>query len=138
MDVMLGVGAVRWTMPSMVERMEVVELARRGESARASVRALVAGLPQGVLADLGLAARPAGAVDDFMEAALKRQGCTVRHITDAYHMAFVEVVNWYNEATAVEEARGNSVAPAGADESGGDPTPTTPPASEASAAPSSP
>jgi hypothetical protein len=136
--VQLGVGAVRWQMPSTVDRLQVVEYTARREGPRSRLYALAAGLPPATLDSMGLDGRTADIVDTLVDRCLERQGCTLEQVLRAAHLAWSEVMAWYRSCIATEEARGNSAAPPGLDTAPTDPTPTTLTDSEPSAAPSSP
>ena len=130
----LGKDHVTWRMPTMVHRLQAVQLQVSDGIMHARAYALVAGLPLSVLQAAGMSARPGKAVDE-VEKLLQRPGCTLEHYQASAAAAYGEVVTWYNEVTA--DYRGNSEP--GPDAASADgPTPTTLPASEGSAAPSSP
>jgi hypothetical protein len=114
----LGVGAVVWTMPSLVHRLEVFNRQATDGLAAARMYALMAGLPSGVLGDVGLTGRPALDLENA-EQLLERQGCTVAHLIAASSKAWQAVWQWYTEAMPVSGDQGND-----------DPPPESPPDTE--------
>lgn len=102
----LGHGQVRWSMPTTVQRLEVVSLWRTEGDAHAGAYALAAGLPRQVLRDLGLIGSPSQAMPRVIDAVLTRQGCTLMHAQQACASALAAVIRWYAEAT--QDKRGNS------------------------------
>lgn len=102
----LGVGAVVWTMPSLVHRLEVLNRQATDGLAAARMYALMAGLPSGVLGDVGLTGRPAFDIENA-EQLLERQGCTVAHLISASSKAWQAVWTWYTEAMPVSGDKGN-------------------------------
>ena len=93
----LGVGAVRWQMPSLVHRLEVLNRQATDGLASARMYALLAGLPGGVLTAVGLTGRPAMDIDQA-EQLLQRQGCTLPQLIAASAQAWQAVWEWYTEA----------------------------------------
>lgn len=104
----LGHGQVRWTMPTTVQRLEVVSLWHTEGTAHAGAYALAAGLPPRLLAELGLHGRPSQDMARVIDAVLTRQGCTLLHAQRACSEAFGAVLRWYAAATA--DKRGNLAA----------------------------
>jgi hypothetical protein len=102
----LGAGAVVWTMPSLVCRLEVFNRQATDGLAAARMYALMAGLPSGVLGDVGLTGRPALDLENA-EQLLQRQGCTVAHLIAASSKAWHAVWEWYTEAMPVSSEPGN-------------------------------
>lgn len=118
----LGVGQVRWTMPTTVQRLEVVSLWHTEGTAHAGAYALAAGLPPRLLAELGLHGRPSQDMARVVDAVLTRQGCTVLHAQRACSEAFAAILKWYADATA--DKRGNSAAGPGGPQHEANPAPT--------------
>jgi hypothetical protein len=106
----LGVGAVVWTMPSLVHRLEVFNRQATDGLAAAQMYALLAGLPSGVLGDVRLTGRPALDLESA-EQLLERQGCTVSHLISAGSKAWQAVWEWYTEAMPVSSDSGNDDPP---------------------------
>ena len=108
MDIVLemGVGAVRWTMPSTVHRLETLTRSSVHGYQLGGAYALAAGLPAGYLRDMGLTGRPSLDADTVMDALLERQGCTPLHLQRAVVQAHNAITTWFNEASA--DTRGNS------------------------------
>ena len=109
----LGVGAVRWQMPSLVHRLEVLNRQATDGLATARMYALLAGLPSGVLIAVGLTGRPAMDIDQA-EQLLQRQGCPLPQLVAASAQAWQAVWEWYTDAMPApqdEADAGNDDAP---------------------------
>lgn len=99
----LGVGAVVWRMPSLVHRIEVMQRQAVHGMAMAGFYALTAGLPDTVADQCDMTGQPALDVH-LAERLLTRQGCTVRHLTQAAEQARQAVQDWYRESMPKAEA----------------------------------
>ena len=113
LTIQLGVGAVKWRLPSLVHRLEAMQRNRTHGFVHAKLYALLAGLPDSVLSAGDFTGRPA--IDlDRVENLLQRQGCTIRHLDAAGDAAFTAVFGWWQEAMPKEDAseQGNEELPA--------------------------